>query len=59
MVLVGATMPSALAEISFMSNRNEAALLKTDRYKQQIAEALMAAILRYQSSLKRSVPRAE
>jgi len=59
MVLVGATMPSALAEISFMSNRNEAALLKTDRYKQQIAEALMAAILRYQSSLKKSVPRAE
>jgi N-acetylmuramoyl-L-alanine amidase len=53
MVLVGATMPSVLTEISFMSNRAEAALLKTDRYKQQIAEALMAGIMRYQNSLKR------
>jgi N-acetylmuramoyl-L-alanine amidase len=59
MVLVGATMPSVLAEISFMSNRAEAALLKTDKYRQQIAEALLAGILRYQNSLKRSVPQAE
>ncbi len=59
MVLVGATMPSVLAEISFMSNSAEAALLKTDRYRQQIAEALMRGILRYQNSLKKSVPRAE
>ena len=59
MVLVGATMPSVLAEISFMSNRAEAALLKTDRYKQEIAEALLAGIMRYQSSLKRGSPRAE
>ena len=59
MVLVGATMPSVLAEISFMSNRAEAALLKTDGYRQDIAEALMAGILRYPSSLKKSVPQAE
>lgn len=59
MVLVGATMPSVLAEISFMSNSAEAALLKTDRYKQQIAEALLAGILRYQNSLKKMSPRAE
>lgn len=56
MVLVGAHMPSVLAEISFMSNRAEATLLKTDRYKQQIAEALSAGIMRYQSSLKRAAP---
>src|SRR5688572_24233360 len=54
MVLVGAGMPSVLAEISFMSNRAEAALLKTDRYKQQIAEALLAGVMRYQNSLKRA-----
>ena len=53
MVLVGATMPSILAEISFITNRNEAALLKTDKYKQQIAEALLAGILRYQQTLKK------
>jgi N-acetylmuramoyl-L-alanine amidase len=59
MVLVGATMPSVLAEISFMSNSAEATLLKTDRYKQQIAEALLAGIMRYQNSLKKGSSRAE
>jgi N-acetylmuramoyl-L-alanine amidase len=56
MVLVGARMPSVLAEISFMSNRAEATLLKTERYKQQIAEALSAGVMRYQSALKRAAP---
>jgi N-acetylmuramoyl-L-alanine amidase len=54
MVLVGATMPSILAEISFITNRQEAALLKTDKYKQQIAEALFAGVLRYQQALKKA-----
>jgi len=53
MVLVGATMPSILAEISFITNRQEAALLKTDKYKDQIAEALLAGVLRYQQALKK------
>jgi N-acetylmuramoyl-L-alanine amidase len=53
MVLVGATMPSVLAEISFITNRQEATLLKTEKYKQQIAEALLAGILRYQQALKK------
>jgi N-acetylmuramoyl-L-alanine amidase len=52
MVLLGATMPSVLAEISFITNRQEAAMLKTDRYRQRIAEALYAGVLRYQQSLK-------
>jgi N-acetylmuramoyl-L-alanine amidase len=52
-------MPSVLAEISFMSNRAEAALLKTDGYRQDIAEALLAGIVRYQNSLKKFGPRAE
>jgi N-acetylmuramoyl-L-alanine amidase len=53
MVLVGATMPSILAEISFITNRQEATLLKTDKYKQQIAEALLGGVLRYQQALKK------
>jgi N-acetylmuramoyl-L-alanine amidase len=53
MVLVGATMPSVLAEISFITNKQEATLLKTDKYKQQIAEALLAGVLRYQQALKK------
>jgi N-acetylmuramoyl-L-alanine amidase len=54
MVLIGATMPSILAEISFLTNRQEGALLKTDGYRQAIAEALSAGVLRYQRSLKAS-----
>lgn len=51
-VLIGAGMPSVLAEISFVTNRPESALLKTAAYRQQIAESLLEAILRYQRSLK-------
>lgn len=52
-VLIGAAMPSVLAEMSFVTNKQEAALLKTGAYRQQIAEALLDAVLRYQQSLKK------
>jgi len=52
MVLLGATMPSVLAEISFITNKQEAANLKTEKYRQRIAEALYAGVIRYQQSLK-------
>ena len=53
MVLIGAAMPSVLAEISFVTNRQEARLLKTPAYRQRIAESLLAGVLRYQESLKK------
>ena len=46
-------MPSVLAEISFVTNRQEGALLKTGAYRQQIAQALFDGIQDYQQSLKR------
>jgi N-acetylmuramoyl-L-alanine amidase len=52
MVLLGATMPSVLAEISFITNKQDAAMLKTEKHRQRIAEALLAGVLRYQQSLK-------
>ena len=52
-VLIGAGMPSVLAEISFVTNRQEGSLLKTNAYRQQIAQALCDAIVDYQQSLKR------
>ena len=52
-VLIGAGMPSVLAEISFVTNKQEGALLKTNAYRQQIAQALFDAIVDYQKSLKR------
>jgi N-acetylmuramoyl-L-alanine amidase len=53
MVLIGAAMPSVLAEISFVTNQQEARLLKLPGYRQRIAESLLAGILRYQQSLKK------
>ena len=53
MVLIGAAMPSVLAEISFVTNQQEARLLKTPEYRQRIAESLLAGIMRYQRSLKK------
>jgi N-acetylmuramoyl-L-alanine amidase len=51
-VLIGATMPSVLAEISFLTHRQESGLLRTPAYRQAIAEALFNGISRYQRSLK-------
>jgi N-acetylmuramoyl-L-alanine amidase len=51
-VLIGAAMPSALAEISFVTNAQEAKLLKSTAYRQRIAESLFNAIRKYQTSLK-------
>jgi N-acetylmuramoyl-L-alanine amidase len=52
-VLIGAGMPSVLAEISFVTNKQEAALLRTGAYRQRIAEALFDAVTQYQRSLKK------
>jgi N-acetylmuramoyl-L-alanine amidase len=53
MVLIGASMPSVLAEISFVTNRQEARLLKSPGYRDKIAESLLAGVLKYQQSLKK------
>jgi N-acetylmuramoyl-L-alanine amidase len=52
-VLIGAQMPSVLAEISFVTNKSDASLLKQNAYRQRIAQALFDAILKYQASLKK------
>ena len=52
-VLIGAGMPSVLAEIGFITNPQEAALVKTPAYRQRIAESLHAAVMQYRRALKR------
>jgi N-acetylmuramoyl-L-alanine amidase len=52
-VLIGAAMPSVLAEVSFMTNPQEARLLKSSAYRQRIADALFEAVRTYQLSLKK------
>ena len=50
-VLIGANMPSILAEISFLSNPAEERRLKTAEYRQRIAEALYRGIAKYVNGL--------
>jgi N-acetylmuramoyl-L-alanine amidase len=50
-VLIGANMPSILAEISFVSNPGDERKLKTPEYRQRIAESLYRGIAKYVSGL--------
>lgn len=50
-VLIGANMPSVLAEIGFLSNPREEALLKKPDYRQKLAEALYRGISKYAEGL--------
>ena len=50
-VLIGANMPSILAEISFLSNATDARQMKTPQYRQRIAEALYKGVAKYVDGL--------
>src|SRR5207244_6294645 len=50
-VLIGANMPSILAEISFVSNPGDEKRLRTAEYRQRIAESLYRGIAKYVSGL--------
>ena len=50
-VLIGAKMPSVLAEVSFLSNEHDATMLSTDAYRDLIVDALFTSILQYERSL--------
>ncbi len=50
-VLIGANMPSILAEISFISNPTDERLLRKPEYRQRVAEALYRGIQHYANSL--------
>ncbi|MGC9292943.1 MAG: N-acetylmuramoyl-L-alanine amidase [Acidobacteriaceae bacterium] len=50
-VLIGANMPSILAEISFLTNPQDAAKLRRPAYRQRIAEALYQGVAGYVDSM--------
>jgi N-acetylmuramoyl-L-alanine amidase len=50
-VLIGANMPSILAEISFVSNPTDEHRLETSEYRQRIAESLYRGIAKYADGL--------
>jgi len=46
-VLINTEMPSILAEVGFISNQDEERLLKTDSYRQKIAESLFQGVKKF------------
>jgi N-acetylmuramoyl-L-alanine amidase len=50
-VLIGASMPSVLAEIGFLSNSRDESNLAKPEYRQKIAEALYKGLTQYSQSL--------
>jgi N-acetylmuramoyl-L-alanine amidase len=50
-VLIGANMPSILAEVSFVSNPSDERKLETGEYRQRIADSLYRGISKYASGL--------
>jgi N-acetylmuramoyl-L-alanine amidase len=53
-VLIGANMPSILAEISFVTNPKDAEQLTQPEYRQRVAESLYKGIARYEGGLSGS-----
>ena len=56
-VLIGANMPSVLAEIGFLTNAADEALLRKPEHRQKIAEALFQGIASYGATLSQVVAR--
>ncbi len=50
-VLIGANMPSVLAEISFVTNPRDASQLQQPAYRQRVAESLYHGVAKYASGL--------
>jgi N-acetylmuramoyl-L-alanine amidase len=50
-VLIGANMPSILAEISFLTNPSDAQELREGAYRERIAESLYRGVARYVESM--------
>ncbi|MCL4821863.1 MAG: N-acetylmuramoyl-L-alanine amidase [Vicinamibacteria bacterium] len=56
-VLIGANMPSILAEIAFLSHPEEEKQLKTQAYREHIARSLLAGVRSYLTVLNRGEER--
>jgi N-acetylmuramoyl-L-alanine amidase len=53
-VLIGANMPSVLAEIAFVSNPEDERRLKTPAFREEIARSLLKGVRAYLESLNRT-----
>ena len=56
-VLIGANMPSILAEISFVTNADDAAELQTPEYRERVAESLYKGVAKYAGTINHATPK--
>ncbi|EGB15123.1 cell wall hydrolase/autolysin [Pseudodesulfovibrio mercurii] len=52
-VLMGAKMPSVLVEIGYITNKTEAARLRSDKYREHLANGIVDGVLAYKSQIER------
>jgi N-acetylmuramoyl-L-alanine amidase len=52
-VLVGANMPAALVEIGYLSNAEQETQLTTGAYQDQVAQALLDALIKFRGLLEK------
>ena len=55
-VLIGANMPSILAEISFVTNPDDADELRRPEYRERVAESLYGGVARYAGAINHGAP---
>jgi N-acetylmuramoyl-L-alanine amidase len=55
-VLIGASMPSVLVEVAFLTHRQEGRLIAGPTYRQRVADSIADGIRRYQQTLKKASP---
>ena len=58
-VLIGANMPSILAEISFVTNEKDARQLQEPEYRERVAESLYKGVAKYAGGLSGTRPPSE
>jgi len=54
-VLIGASMPNVLVELGFITNNHDANLLKKKSYRQDVAEAIFDALMKYKTRYEKLV----
>ncbi|MEL6820995.1 MAG: N-acetylmuramoyl-L-alanine amidase [Calditrichota bacterium] len=54
-VMVGASMPSILVEMGFITNKHEARILKTASHQQKIAEGIFSGLQRFKKDYENAI----
>lgn len=52
-VLMGAKMPAVLVEMGFITNRDEAGLMKTENFKRHLVQGIVEGVLAYKRQIER------